>query len=161
MTGSLGYFFVTFWGRPPESFWVTFLFLNRVQQHVSGNTSSHYSPDSVSWTLFWCSPIGSAVSSKQCLQTLPCQILETPSAGHCLGAHWGILGGSRGNPWVSHVGCTSRGSRNNTFLRRVLRRFFKSGPLPTLQSETWLVHAKVREPHLNPLVRMNFPGFSL
>ena len=36
-----------------------------------------------------------------------------------------------------------------------------SGPLPTLQSETWLVHANVREPHLNPLVRMNFPGFSL
>ena len=33
--------------------------------------------------------------------------------------------------------------------------------LPALQSETWLVHAKVREPHLNPLVRMNFPGFSL
>ena len=29
-------------------------------------------------------------------------------------------------------------------------------PLPAIQSETWLVHAKVREPHLNPPVRMNF-----
>ena len=25
-----------------------------------------------------------------------------------------------------------------------------SAPLPAIQSETWLVHAKVREPHLNP-----------
>ena len=33
----------------------------------------------------------------------------------------------------------------------------------SLQSnlKTWLVHAKVREPHLNPPVRTNFPGFSL
>ena len=29
-----------------------------------------------------------------------------------------------------------------------------------LTSETWLVHAKVCEPHLNPPVCMNFPGFS-
>ena len=34
-------------------------------------------------------------------------------------------------------------------------------PLPTIQSETWLVHAKVREPHLNPPVRMNFLPFAL
>ena len=34
-----------------------------------------------------------------------------------------------------------------------------SGRLPTMQSEKWLVHAKVREPHLNPPVRMNFHGF--
>ena len=27
-----------------------------------------------------------------------------------------------------------------------------SVPLPTIQPETWLVHAEVREPHLNPLV---------
>ena len=33
--------------------------------------------------------------------------------------------------------------------------------LPTIQSETWLFHAKVREPHLNPPVHMNLPGFSL
>ena len=26
----------------------------------------------------------------------------------------------------------------------------RSVPLPTIQSETWLVHAKAREPHLNP-----------
>ena len=31
-----------------------------------------------------------------------------------------------------------------------------SVPLPTVQSETWLVHVKVCEPHLNPPVRMNF-----
>ena len=36
-----------------------------------------------------------------------------------------------------------------------------SAPLPTLQSETWLVHAKVREPHLNPPVRMNFLPLAL
>ena len=38
---------------------------------------------------------------------------------------------------------------------------FISAPLPTIQSETWLVHAKVREPHLNPPVRVNFCGFTL
>ena len=32
----------------------------------------------------------------------------------------------------------------------------KSVPLPTIQSETWPVHAKVLEPHLNPPVRENF-----
>ena len=36
-----------------------------------------------------------------------------------------------------------------------------SVPLPTIQSETWPVHAKVREPHLNPPVRVNFPGVTL
>ena len=36
-----------------------------------------------------------------------------------------------------------------------------SVPLPTIQSETWLVHAKVREPHLNPPVRMNFLPLAL
>ena len=35
-------------------------------------------------------------------------------------------------------------------------RMVISVPLPTIQSETWLVHAKVREPHLNPPFRMNF-----
>ena len=39
--------------------------------------------------------------------------------------------------------------------------FSSSVPLLTIQSETWLVHAKVREPHLNPPVRMSFPGFPL
>ena len=43
---------------------------------------------------------------------------------------------------------------------QVLRGFL-SVPLPAIQSETWVVDAKVREPHLNPPVRMNFPGFSL
>ena len=28
-------------------------------------------------------------------------------------------------------------------------------PFPTIQSEKWLIHAKVREPHLNPPVRLN------
>ena len=37
----------------------------------------------------------------------------------------------------------------------------KSVPLPGIQSEIWLVHAKVREPHLSALVLLNFPGFSL
>ena len=36
-----------------------------------------------------------------------------------------------------------------------------SVPVPTIQSETWLVHAKVREPHLNPPVRMNFLPLAL
>ena len=36
-----------------------------------------------------------------------------------------------------------------------------SVPLPTIQSEKWQVHVKVREPHLNHPVPMNFPGFSL
>ena len=36
-----------------------------------------------------------------------------------------------------------------------------SVPLPTIQSETWLVRAKVREPHLNPPVRMNFLPLAL
>ena len=31
----------------------------------------------------------------------------------------------------------------------------------TIQSETWLVHAKVREPHLNPPVLMNFLPLTL
>ena len=41
------------------------------------------------------------------------------------------------------------------FLQVVKSKDLLSAPLPTLQSETWLVHAKVREPHLNPPVRMN------
>ena len=38
-----------------------------------------------------------------------------------------------------------------------------SVPLPTIRSETWLVQAKVQEPHglLNPPASMNVPGFSL
>ena len=36
-----------------------------------------------------------------------------------------------------------------------------SVPLPTIQSETWLVRAKVREPHLSPPVRMNFLPLAL
>ena len=36
-----------------------------------------------------------------------------------------------------------------------------SVPLPTIQSATWLVRAKVREPHLNPPVRMNFLPLAL
>ena len=36
-----------------------------------------------------------------------------------------------------------------------------SVPLPTVQSETWLIHAKVREPVLNPLIRMNFLPLAL
>ena len=36
-----------------------------------------------------------------------------------------------------------------------------SVPLPTIQSETWLVHAKVREPHLNLPVHMNFLPLAL
>ena len=38
---------------------------------------------------------------------------------------------------------------------------YSSVPLPTIQSETWLVHAKVREPHLNHPVRMNFLPLAL
>ena len=44
-------------------------------------------------------------------------------------------------------------------LRRL--RLTKSVPLPTIQSETWLVHAEIREPHLNPPVRMNFLPLAL
>ena len=33
---------------------------------------------------------------------------------------------------------------------------YLSVPLPTIQSETWLVRVKVCEPHLNPHVRVNF-----
>ena len=51
---------------------------------MSGNTPLQYSPDTVSWTLFRCSLRGQTVSAKPCLETLPCQILQTPSAGHCL-----------------------------------------------------------------------------
>ena len=36
-----------------------------------------------------------------------------------------------------------------------LNKHENSVPLPAIQSETWLVHAKVREPHTNPQVRMN------
>ena len=43
----------------------------------------------------------------------------------------------------------------------VIGTFTKSVPLPTLQSETWLVRAKVRKPHLNPPVRMNFLPLAL
>ena len=45
-------------------------------------------------------------------------------------------------------GVLRRGSK-----KALSRRHFrgpKSVPLPAIQSETWLVHAKVREPHLNP-----------
>ena len=41
------------------------------------------------------------------------------------------------------------------------RSIQNSAPLPTLQSETWLVRTKVREPHLNPQVRMNFLPLAL
>ena len=33
-------------------------------------------------------------------------------------------------------------------------------PLSTIQSETWLVHEQICEPHLNPPVGMNFHGFA-
>ena len=39
---------------------------------------------------------------------------------------------------------------------RLILKYLISVPLPAIQSETWLVHAKVREPHLNRPVRMNF-----
>ena len=39
-------------------------------------------------------------------------------------------------------------------------RFALDG-LRTLEIQSWLVHAKVRKPHLNPQVRMNFPSFYL
>ena len=71
------------------------VFLNRVQQTLSGNTHSQYSPATVSWTLFWCSLRGLAVSSKQCLEALPGQILQTSAAGHCLDTHGCFSGTTR------------------------------------------------------------------
>ena len=40
-------------------------------------------------------------------------------------------------------------------------QYCTSVPLPTIHSETWAICAKVREPHLNPPVRVNFPGVTL
>ena len=39
---------------------------------------------------------------------------------------------------------------NNHFLSGAALSEANSVPLPTIRSETWLVHAKVREPRLNP-----------
>ena len=36
-----------------------------------------------------------------------------------------------------------------------------SVPLPTIQSEAWPIHEQVREPHLNPPVRMHFRPLAL
>ena len=43
------------------------------------------------------------------------------------------------------------------FRKKLLTILDCSAPLSTIQSETWLVDTKIREPHLNPLFRMNFP----
>ena len=57
------------------------MFLSHVQQTVSGSAPPQHPPDTINWTLSRCSL---RVSSKQCLETLPCHIRLTPSAGHCL-----------------------------------------------------------------------------
>ena len=42
--------------NPPKTLWRnTHVFLNRVQQTVSGNKPSQYPPDTIHWTLFRCS----------------------------------------------------------------------------------------------------------
>ena len=51
------------------------------------NVPKQRPPDTISCTLFMCSLRGQTVSSKPCLETLPSHILQTPSAGHCLGTH--------------------------------------------------------------------------
>ena len=58
--------------------WVVNQPTNRVWKHTS-----RHSPDTISWALYRCSLRGYTVSGKPCLETLPCQILQTPSAGNC------------------------------------------------------------------------------
>ena len=63
---------------------INHVFLNRVQQTVSGSAPPQHPPDTIKWTLFRCS-----LRVKPCLanRVCPCRILQTPSAGHCLDTH--------------------------------------------------------------------------
>ena len=56
------------------------------------------------------------------------------------------------------LSCNKRASRNSLRVAMPAEVFHH---LSTLQSETWLVHAKVHELHVNPPVRLNFPRLAL
>ena len=121
MSACLGYLWTIHLGRynvkitSQKLSWNRHVFLNRVQQTVSGNKPSQYPPDTFAGhclgALWGDKPCPAELSEgvNRVFRTLsgdtPLPILQTPSAGHCLDTHGIIVGRCNSYRWFEWFPC--------------------------------------------------------